>query len=133
MQFEDFRSEIRTRASLVGAARPSPIEGHPAHFDAVTASAAKVFSDHGLDWCLEHKAEAVKEIWNNLSFWWKLGFTIAAFFIPGGALWLTVIEYLVPIIWDYFSEQRAAGLCSAESVSSLGLSVEQFIRGYGDD
>lgn len=130
MDFNSFRSEIHLRSSLVGAVKASPVEKHPQHFDAVVASAAKVFSDHGTEWCLANQHEAIAEIWNNLSFWWKLGFAIASFFVPGGVIWLTVIEYLVPIIFDFFREQQAAGLCSAGAISSLGQSVDTFVSEY---
>lgn len=132
MNFRDFHSEIRTRCSLVGATKKSPVEKHPKHFDAVVAASAKVFSDHGAEWCLANQHEAVKAIWDNLSLWWKVGFAIASFFIPGGVIWLTVIQYLVPIIWDYFHEQHAAGLCSAGAFSSLGQSVDKFVQQYGE-
>ena len=129
MQFSDFHREILSRANVVGAAHGSPAINNPKHADAVCAAAAKVIADRGPEWCVNHPRAFQKEIWGQLSFWWKATIFVAGFFVPGGSIWLTIIGQLVPVIFKWLTEQQTAGLVGAGPMVDLGNQAEEFVKG----
>ena len=129
MQFAEFHREILSRASVVGASGSSPVMDNPKHVDAVCAAAAKVIADKGAEWVTAHPKAFQQEIWTQLSFWWKAAIFVAGFFIPGGHIWLSVIGYLVPIIFRWLAEQHTAGLVGAGPMAGLGQQAEEFVKG----
>jgi hypothetical protein len=128
MQFQEFRDDVLSQMSMVGAAKPSAAENHPKHLDAVVAAAACVIEDKGADWALDNPRAFKAAVYGHLTFWWKAAFWVASILVPGAAIWLTILEYAIPYIYNWLSENSNAGLVGADNLAGLSVDATEFIK-----
>jgi hypothetical protein len=123
-----FRRAILERSERCGAGVESPGKRHRRHCEAVVAATAQVVAEKGIGWCESHPDELADAVMSQLSVLARVVSWLLAIFIPGGPIWLSVIQWALPIIADYLTSVEAAALCGA-SGEELGRQAAEFLKG----
>jgi hypothetical protein len=127
--YVEFRRAIMERTERVGAGRSSPGRKHRQRCEAVIAATAKVVAEKGIGWFeIASSDQKVDAVMSQLGILARVVSWLMAIFIPGGPIWLAVIEWSLPIIADYLTSVEAAALCGA-SGDDLGRQAEEFLKG----
>lgn len=127
-----FRQAILERSERCGAGASAPGKKHRRHCEAVVAATAKVVAEKGIGWFeIATTEQQVEAITSQLGLLARVVSWLLAIFIPGGPIWLSVIEWVLPIIADYLTSTEAAALCGAsgEDLEELGRQAERFLKG----
>ena len=137
MTFDDWQREIIASSASYGSAAGLKVRTRPAETQKFLAAAAMVIEARGPAWCQSNPAEFRSEILKkiDLRLVVRIGLAIVSLLIPGGSVWLTLADLLVPVLvgWigDYFSVSPAGAPQAISDWSSVVAGAKDAFKGRG--
>lgn len=129
VEFKSFSEQVLQRALTCGGPNdPNPVVGHEDKVDALTAAAVVVTKQYGIQWVKDNPDEAARHVLDQISMWVKIAVFFAGFF-TGGALWLTLAGWIIPIVIDLIEREEFSGACGLAAVDKLAAGASEFMEG----
>lgn len=94
----------------------------------MTAAAALVVDDRGVEWCRRHPREFREAIFRKLGFWANLALGLLGLF-TGGGVWLTLARILIPAVLSFLSDRSAGIVFGAGSDNTLPTEALEILKG----